>query len=443
MKKNKKILVGIFSVISLLIILPFFIPIRTFLNHAEQMAGQQLGVPVSIADGRLALLPSPHLVLTDIKVGEQQVLNFSRVVVVPTLSSIFSAKKIVEIKITQLILKKAALDLLAALKDKADANSAVTAVNIRKISIEELQFDWPKLKLPALSLAIDLASDNQLNSAQVSTLDGKLTADVKPQGEEHLVVIHLNQFILPIGLPLLVDKGKIDMRLKATELDITNIDVAMYNGKLNGNMRLLWGKNWRMNGQLKIAQLSIQDPSRLVSKKVYLSGALNSQGNLSASAHEPAALADSLHADFKFSVKNGVLHGLDLVKVASLMTKQNNGGQTQFDAFSGLLSVRGKQYHLQDLKISSGLLVADGQVKINPNKELDGTAVVELKNSASLVGIPLDINGTVTDPLVMPSKAAMAGAVAGTAILGPGLGTSLGIKAGTAIEKIKGLFGGE
>lgn len=443
MKKNKKIWIGIFSLISLLIILPFFIPMRSFLNQAEQMASQQLGVTVKIANGRLALLPSPRLVLTDIKIGEQQVLNFSRVVVVPTLSSIFSATKVVEVKITQLILKKAALDLLATLTDKANATSAVTTVNIRKISIEELQFDWPKLKLPALSLALNLGPDNQLDSAQVSTLDGKLTADLKPEGTEHVVVMHLNQFILPVGLPLLIDKGKFDMRLKSNVLDITNIDVAMYNGKLNGHMRLLWDKNWRMNGQLKIAQLSIQDPSRMVSKKVYLSGALNSQGNFSANAQEPAALADNLRADFKFSVNKGVLQGLDLVKIASFFTKQSSGGRTQFDEFSGLLHVTGKQYHLQDLKISSGLLVADGQVKIKPNKELDGTAVVELKNSASLVGIPLDIDGTVSDPLVMPSKAAMAGAVAGTAILGPGLGTSLGMKAGTAVEKFKGLFGGE
>ncbi len=37
--------------------------------------------------------------------------------------------------------------------------------------------------------------------------------------------------------------------------------------------------------------------------------------------------------------------------------------------------------------------------------------------------------------------AAIAGAVAGTAVLGPGVGTSLGVKAGSAVSKIKDLFG--
>ena len=42
--------------------------------------------------------------------------------------------------------------------------------------------------------------------------------------------------------------------------------------------------------------------------------------------------------------------------------------------------------------------------------------------------------------MVLPTKAALAGAAAGTAILGPGVGTSLGIQ---AADKLKGLFGSD
>jgi hypothetical protein len=53
------------------------------------------------------------------------------------------------------------------------------------------------------------------------------------------------------------------------------------------------------------------------------------------------------------------------------------------------------------------------------------------------------VSGTLQNPLVYPSKAALAGAAVGTAILGPGLGTSLGSKAGSAVEGLKDLFGGD
>ena len=146
----------------------------------------------------------------------------------------------------------------------------------------------------------------------------------------------------------------------------------------------------------------------------------------------------------QFKVNNGVLHGLDLVRVASLLLKQNqSGGETQFDVLSGVLNVSGKQYQLRNLKISSGLLAATGQVKVKPNKALDGTVEVEVKSGMGMAAIPLNVSGTVEHPVVLPSKAALAGAVAGTAILGPGVGTSLGVKAAGAVDKLKGLFGGK
>ncbi len=60
-----------------------------------------------------------------------------------------------------------------------------------------------------------------------------------------------------------------------------------------------------------------------------------------------------------------------------------------------------------------------------------------------LTEIPLIVSGTVNQPVVYPSKAAIAGAIAGTAVLGPGVGTSVGIKAAGALDKVKGLFGDE
>jgi hypothetical protein len=182
-----------------------------------------------------------------------------------------------------------------------------------------------------------------------------------------------------------------------------------------------------------------------VSKSVYLSGNLFGSGNFSSNAKEASQIVDNLQTNFQFKVNNGVLHGLDLVKIASLLIKQKQGGgETQFDAFSGVLNSVGDQYHLRDLKISSGLLFAKGQVKVKPNNALDGAVTVDIKNSMGLAAIPLDVSGTVSNPVVLPNKAALAGAIAGTALL-PGVGTSIGIKAGEkadgALNKLKGLFG--
>lgn len=442
MKKNKKILIGLSALISLLIILPFLIPTQSYLRETEHVASEKLGVPVTIASGHWLLLPSPRIVVDDITVGKLQELKVAQIVVIPTLSSLFSATKVIDLKVSKPIIKQAALAITSDFINKQpEVSGDATAINIQHVTVDELQLDWPDMKLPLVNLDVSFTNTNTLASATLKAVDGTFKADVTPKGEEHLILIAAEKWILPVGLPLLIDKAKFEMHLKGSRLEIPNIDVALYGGKLTGNADISWEKNWLMNGKLKVENVSVKEPTSLVSKSVYLSGRLFSHGNFSSSAKDAAALADNIHADFKFSVNKGVLHGLDLVKVASLLIKQgHSGGETEFDEFSGLLNMAGKQYNLRDLKISSGLLAGTGQVKIKANKELDGVAEIKLKHSVSLVAIPLEVSGSVSNPVVLPSKAAMAGALAGTAILGPGVGTSLGIKAGGALDKLKGLF---
>lgn len=441
MKKNKKYLIGFIALISILIVIPFFIPVRTYLDQAERMASEAVGAPVTIGSGRLLLVPTPRVVAKDITVGKQQELKLEELSVVPALGSLFADTKVIEIKVTRPVMKKAALDIISALSAKDSAPStAPAAVSVKRVTIDELQLDWPDMKLPALNLDVALTDINALESLTMETVDGALNANVTPKEGGHSIMVNARNWTLPVGLPVLINKAALEMNLQGSQLDIPKIDVALYNGTLAGNAVLSWAKVWRTSGKLQVNNLSVKEPSSMVSKSVNLSGSLFGNGTFSGAAKEASALADNLSADFKFNVNNGILHGLDLVKLASLLTKQSSGGETQFDEFAAILNVKGKQYALRDINMRSGLLAATGQVKVKADKALDGVVEVELKKGVSLAAIPLQVSGTVDQPSVLPTKAAMAGAVAGTAILGPGVGTSLGIKAGGAVDKIKGLF---
>ncbi len=447
MKKYKKILFSIGLIVIALVILPFLVPTQSYLQKAERIASDKLGVPVTIANGHFSFLPSPRLVAGGIVVGKNQEVVIDELVVVPTLSSLFADIKKVNLKLTKPVIKKDVLTIISTLSANKSENAEAAAINVSHIDIAEMKLIWPDIDLPVFNAEIVLTQLNQLDTAVIQTVDGKLKADVTPNRDEHLVMLSVEKWTLPTRLPLFIDKAMLKMHLKGNRLTVPKIDVALYQGKVAGDAVLTWpaGKsaaNWKLSGRLNINNLSVKEPSSMVSKTVYLSGSLFADGSFSASAKEAGQLLERLQASFKFKINQGVLHGLDLAKVASLLIKQTqNGGQTQFDAFSGLLNVSGKQYHLKNLNISSGLLVAKGQVKVKPNKALDGSVAVEVKNSISLVAIPLDVSGTVSKPVVLPSKAALAGAAAGTAILGPGVGTSLGIKAAGALDSVKNLFG--
>ena len=460
MKNSKKILIGVAVVVGLLLILPFLIPMQTYLQKAEALASQRLGVPVVIDSAHLFLFPSPRVALNDIAIGKHQELKVEKLVVVATISSLLSANKTLDLNISKPVINKAALDIVSALLIKK-TDTKPTSILVRHVKIDEMRLVWPDAKYPVMNAEATLTGAYNLESATLKTVDGKLEAHLTPKvtpkaspnGDEQLIIVKANKWTMPVGLPLLMDTAKLEMHLKDNKLEIPNIDIALYGGKLTGDAVLSWPesggvRSWRINGKLAVANLSAIHPSRLVSKSVYLSGHLFSNGNFSAKAKQLSQLADNLRGNFKFKVNNGVLHGLDLVKVASLLVKQSqSGGETQFDEFSGVLNVTGgnagKQYHLRNFKISSGLLAATGQVRVKPNKQLNGVIAVEVKRSVGLAAIPLNVSGTVNKPVVLPSKAALLGAAAGTAILGPGVGTSLGIKAAGALDKVKGLFGGD
>ena len=438
--KRKLVWLGV--VLLALLIVPFFIPMSAYTKQAEALAAKALGVPVTIGSLRIALLPSPRLNAGDVTIGTNNELSVSHVSVVPALSSLFSdAKVISSVQIVKPIIKKAALDIVANLSKQPKSEPSKTTVSVRQINIEDAKLIWPAMRLPEINADIALTADNKPESAKIESVDGKLKLDLRPEENRQRITLTAKAWTLPAGPPLLIDALKMDMVLSDKKLEISKIDGALYGGKLSGDANLTWGKAYKLIGNAKLDNLAVREPASLMSKSTRVSGQLFSNGQFSATAKEPAQLADNLQADIKFNVNDGVLYGFDLAKAPLMLIGQGKGGETKFDALSGLLGISGKTYRFRDLNIKSGLMSAKGAVKINPNKSLDGEVEVEVKNSMQIATIPLQVSGTLAEPTVFPTKTAIAGAIAGTAVLGPA-GTGLGLKAGKAVDKLKGLFGG-
>jgi uncharacterized protein involved in outer membrane biogenesis len=442
--KRRAIIAG--SILAVIVFIPFLIPMSAYIGQAEQSATDALGAPVSIDSLRIALLPSPRLNIDGLVIGKDKEISVERVAVVPAITSLFSDIKVLSsIQVKKPVIKKAALDILSALSKKPSAEPSV--VHINQVVVKDAKFEWPGITLPEFNAEIALVA-NKPESALIESLDGKLKMQLTPHDEQQkdklqTITLNADKWTVPVGPPLLIDQLKADMVLYDNRLEISQLNAALYKGKVSGNATLNWGKDWRMAGKIRVDDLAVREPVSLMSKSTNVSGRLFGNGSFNANAKEPAKLADRLNADFRFKVSDGVLYGLDLARAATMLLSQGQkGGETKFDELSGLLNVAGKQYKFSDLKVTSGLMAASGDVKISPTKELDGVVEVEVKRSVSMAAIPLQISGTLDSPTIFPTKAAMAGAVAGTALLGPGVGTGLGVKAGSAMSKLKGLFGG-
>ncbi|MFM9913839.1 MAG: AsmA-like C-terminal region-containing protein [Methylophilaceae bacterium] len=422
------------ALLVLLLLVPFLIPMQTYQRQIEQVASAKLGVPVTIQSLHIAMLPSPRANMGGIVVGSGAEITVADISAVLDVATLFDKVRVISrLEIRQPVIKQAALPLIQGIK-----LSNETTLVVRRIHVNEAQLEWQGLNLPTLNAEVAMSDAGKLEQALIKSADDKLMIEATPKDDGYVAHIKAKQWTMPVGLPVLFDTLESDIGYKAQTLEVSNLNAALYHGKLNLSGRLDWRKGWHLQGKFNTQAIAVGDASKIIAKKAKLSGQISGEGSFSSQAKEAGRLLETLGVDYKFSIANGVLHGLDLVKAASLLIKQaQSGGETQFDELSGVLKARGKQIELHQIKVSSGLLEATGDVKVTPDKTLSGKIEAALKQSLSVVAVPLEVSGTLDSPSVKPTKAALIGAVAGTAMLGPA-GTALGIKAAGALDKLFG-----
>jgi uncharacterized protein involved in outer membrane biogenesis len=439
MQPKRLVFIGILIFIGLAV-LPLMIPTTAYLPQIERMATVSVGAPVKVESLHWAILPSPRILVSGITVGEHDEVHVDRISAVIDLHTLWLPRKsISHLKIDHPVVRKSALPLLTSLAAPGGPATSAAAVDIKNIDIHDAELQWDGLALPRLEIN-GVMEDGTIQSLRIDSADRKLHADLTPQQGRWIVKAQARQWTPPLGPPLLLDELTIDAALEGTHLRVGRYEAKLYAGLVAGDAVLAWAKEWRCTGKVRADHVEIAKPSSMLSKNIRVSGRLTGAGTFRAVASQPEQLSHQLAADFKFNVEHGVLHGMDLAKAASLFIKQGqSGGETAFDELSGRLHLVGKQIQVQELQVVSGLLAANGQMTISPAKTLNGQVDVELKKGLALVTVPLQVSGTLDEPVVMPTKAAVAGATAGTAVLGP-LGTALGMKAGSAWDR---WFGGK
>lgn len=422
-------------VLSLALILPFFIPVNRYLPQIQEIASDKLGEQVAIAELRFALLPFPSVTLAGITLGKASETKIGAVTVRPDLWSLLSKVKVLRVvEIDGVTVNRTLIDKITALAKRP--SDGPQTVQVKRIKLSAIQLDMDALKWGPLRADIAL-DDHGLAAIDAGSEDKRFNLTLIPDKAGQTLNIQAKNWNLPLKPALKFDALSAKGLLKQHELNLPEINASLYGGTLKAKLNANWKQGWKVKGEAQTAQVELKEIVALLTSATSLSGKLNANGGYTMNAKEAGQLADNLRGNFKFDVQRGVLYGLDLERaVKSLATQGTRGGQTRFDELSGTLAIAGKHYQLNQIKVASGILSADGNVDIAASKRLAGRVNVAMKGTASLIEVPLDVSGTVSDPVLFPNRAALAGAAAGTAIMGPGFGTSVGSKAGQALEKL-------
>lgn len=436
MRWAKRAGIGLAIVLVLGLLLPLFVPTRAYIPQIEKLASDKLGMPVKIGSLSLALLPLPAATVKSLEIGKKPI-RIEAVTVKPAMLSLLSDTKVLRVvEISGVTVNDESIGMISSLASKP-ASPGPTPVRVNRVYLDGIQLELKALKWGPLFADVQLGEQGP-EEIEAGTEDKHFKLTLTPGKGAQQLQVKASKWALPItATPLKFDALTMAGDWQGKQLKLPVIDGKLYGGTLKGDMRANWEKGWKVGGNAQLNSVEVKDIAAQLSPKTRVSGRLTASGPYNMVAKDAGKLADALNATFKFKVADGVLHGFDLEKaVKSLATQGTRGGETKFDELSGVLYITGKNYRFTHLKVSSGVLQAAGEVNIAPNKQLSGTVNVAMTGTSSLVEIPLDVSGTISDPVILPNKAALAGAAAGTAVLGPGVGTSVGSKAGQFLEKL-------
>lgn len=427
------------ALFALLLLMPFFVDIDDYIPEVEKALSARLDQPVSIDNLEASLFPLPHLVADGIRVGSAGEIKVGKVILRPDLWSLAgSTKTLRSVDFEDLTLTSGALSGMLALTRREQGESRL---RIEKVRLERAVVTVGKDRFGPFEADISAKREGESEGGalELRTDDGAFKARVTPGGEGYLLEVSARGWTLPMGPAIRFDELDIKGAVNGMRAELQEITGRVYGGTLAGNADVGWDQGVRVKGKLDLKQVELRDAAALVSDRTRVSGKVDAQPVFTASGADASDLLEALRVETPFTVHSGVLHGLDLAAAATLVKRGASAGQTRFDELAGRLVVERRAYRFTQLRIASGSLAARGHLTIGANKALAGELNTTLKGTPA--GIPLTVAGTLDAPMIYPNTTAVIGAAAGTAVLGPGLGTAAGAKLGeiadSLLKKIK------
>ena len=442
MKWQKALLAAFALLLAAALTLPLFISFDDYIPQIEKAAAARLKAPVSIKSIKFGALPLPHVTIDGIKVGTTDDVVLGKVRVTPDILSLLRTAKVIKsIEIESLALTPAAIESVPAWSKSEAASSPgePSPLRVERILLNGAVVVSGNSRFGPFDARVDLDANGEPAESSLTAQDGTFKAIIKPDQSNYLIDASAKAWTAPFGSPISFDELTIKGTATRDDATLSQVSAKLYGGTIEGNAVLNWHEGMQMHANLDINRVETQKIAALLSPTARVSGVLSGKAVLSASVPAAAQLVSALRLEMPFQVQDGVIHGVDIQKAATSLIKQEaTGGTTRFDQLSGHMVMEHGAYQFTQLKIASGALVADGNVDVSPKKDLSGRVNVQVKALGSSTSVPLNVSGTLDAPLLYPTGGTMAGAAVGTAILGPGFGTSVGAKVGGWAERLLG-----
>ncbi|PJC03291.1 MAG: hypothetical protein CO070_08800, partial [Gallionellales bacterium CG_4_9_14_0_8_um_filter_55_61] len=374
-----------------LLVVPPMLPTENYRVGMEQWLGKKLQQPVHIGKLSGGILPTPHLLLREVSIGQAKQIQSKQARLNMTFAALFSAHRpISRLALDGVEVNGAALQLVTDwLQQVADD----TQYPVARIALTNGVLVAEGVKLSDIEGELVFDQAGKFSSAQLANQGRKIALEIHQDAEKKLKLsVALRDTALPLLSNWVFDDMKASGELTRDAVHFTDLDGRIRGGVLTGDVRLSWLSGWHSQGALVAKVIPTQNISKL------MSGDMNGSAHFQMRAESLAGLTDTTVLDGLFTVSKGIISGMDIVESARLRSRENlPGGRTHFDELTGEVHYAKGRYRFSQVSINDSVMRASGSLTVS-EQQLSGNVSANLAMRAGKGAVMLQVGGTTASP---------------------------------------------
>ena len=386
-------------------------------RQAEAEFERRFGIGLQIGSAAWHWRPVPQLVLQDLRTRQPQPITIARIAAVPQWRLLWQRRIGLErVEVDEVHLPGASVRAFRGRETRADDPPPGGRWQLAPLPVARFVFRdlrWVDRR----GIELDYAGEIDFDAGWLPRAAQVRRPELSPLAE-----LRLTREALPDDAP-------------ATARAAWQVQADAGGGQWQGRALLHEKKDGllRLEADLPLRGVDVAQLVAAFGRQPAIEGRASGRTTLRAEGRRPGELLRSLRTRTEFQLAPATLLRFDLARTVRTLGRER-AGRTTLDELRGTLLTQatgaGTRMGYRDLHARSGVLTAQGQLQVF-NRRLQGRLAIDLVDG--MVGVPLQLGGTLDAPQLGMSGGALAGAAAGTAVL-PGIGTALGARLGQQLE---------
>lgn len=379
----KPVVIGIVVLVAVVLGGAQLVPMNSYVPSIEKLASEHIKEPVSIGSMHVSVLGGFAIVLQNVKLGTTQDVKIEKVLLSPEFGSVFGDVKV--IRKVEVESATVAEEVLPRLPKWLDAAVNDKSMQVGRVVVKSIKLESRIAKLPPFDADLQLSVDGAIQKAVLSSTDGKLNVELMPHDNQIDIALNAAKgWAPPLGPQIEFTDLTVNAVATHNQIKIEKFESLLYGGAAKGTAIIVWGGPWSVDGEVATERIGLQDLMAVFTRDAKSTGQLESRLRYSMSSQGLATLFESPKVDGTFDIKKGNLDGVDLVRALQSGGRGvTQGGATRFDEISGSLALANGRYQYRNMKLSSGLLSANGAFEVSSGKDVNGRILVELRSQAA------------------------------------------------------------